>query len=154
MGDTQRNIQLASFIVKRFPKVKTILVIADGKGELSRKLANKGFIVRVIEAKPRWEGKPHKNVTYQKGWFSAETEIKEDIIIGMHPDEATGEILLAAKQQGKPFAVVPCCAVGRYSENMNQAGYKQWIKKLKEIFKCQEWDLHISGRSTVLFNSK
>ena len=133
--------------------MKSVLVVADGKGELSRKLANKGLMVRVIEAKPRWEGKPHKNVTYQKGWFTADTEITEDLIVGMHPDEATGEILLAADRQEKPFAVVPCCAVGRYSQNMARIGYPEWIQKLKSIFHCQAWDLHISGRSTVLFRT-
>ena len=153
MGDSNRNVQFAQFIIKQFPKANSILVVADGKGELARKLANKGKTVRIIENKPRWEGRLHKNVTYQKGFFTAGQEIKEDLIIGMHPDEATGEILLAAKEQNKNFAVVPCCAVGRFSEKMNKTDYIQWMKKLKSLFHCKSYDLHIQGRNTVLYQN-
>ena len=31
------------------------------------------------------------------------------VVVGMHPDEATGAIVELATQLGKPFAVVPCC---------------------------------------------
>ena len=151
MGDKKRNTEFADFIIKQFPKAKTVLVVADGKGELARKLANKGLQVRVIEAKARWEGKPHKNVNYQKGWFTADTIVEEDLIVGLHPDAATGEILLAAQTQKKPFAIVPCCTLGRYSEGLKKVSYGEWIKKLVSLFHCEQWDLHISGRSTVLF---
>ena len=39
--------------------------------------------------------------------------LKAAIIVGMHPDEATGAIVEAANQLGKPFAVVPCCVFAR-----------------------------------------
>lgn len=153
MGDTNRNIKFSQFIIKQFPKANSILVIADGKGELARKLANKGKIVRIIENKPRWEGRLHKNIIYQKGFFTADQEIKEDLIIGMHPDEATGEILLAAKKQNKHFAVVPCCAVGRFSDKMKKTDYLQWMEKLQTLFRCKSYDLHIQGRNTVLYQN-
>ena len=55
MGDSKRNVVFCDFIRRRFPKAKSVLVVADGKGELARKLANKGFKVRVVENKPRFE---------------------------------------------------------------------------------------------------
>ena len=32
-----------------------------------------------------------------------------DVIIGLHPDEATEPLVDAAIRYGKPFALVPCC---------------------------------------------
>lgn len=68
----------------------------------------------------------------------------------MHPDEATGEILLSAKQQNKSYAVVPCCVVGRYSEP--KMSYLEWVKKLKGLFNCQERALDIRGCNIVLYD--
>lgn len=150
MGDTNRNISFAAFIVKQFPNVKSVLVVADGEGELSKEIANYGLAVRVIEAKPRMK-KSHVNVKYTKGWFTSDTKIDEDLIVGMHPDEATGEILLGAKKQNKSYAVVPCCSVGRYAENIE---YTDWIKKLVGIFRCEQYHLNIKGRNIVLYDKK
>lgn len=151
MGDERRNVEFARFIVKQFPKAKSVLVVADGKGELARKLANKGLSVRVVENKPRFEGRKHTLISYKRGWFDSGWRIVEDIIVGMHPDEATGEILAAADAQGKPFAVVPCCAVGRFSQNVGHSKGEDWIKRLKGLFPCSEATLRISGRNTVLY---
>jgi hypothetical protein len=150
MGDERRNVEFAKFICKQFPKAKSVLVVADGKGELSRKLANKGMAVRAIENSPRFEERGHPNIKYTKGWFAAEMKIEEDLIVAMHPDEATGEVMLAATNQNKPFAVVPCCRLGRFSENVGS--YPEWIARLKGIFpKCKEFSLRINGRSIVLY---
>ena len=151
MGDERRNVEFARFIVKQFPKAKSVLVVADGKGELARKLANKGLSVRVVENKPRFEGRKHTLISYKKGWFNAGWQIEEDVVVAMHPDEATGEILAAANAQGKPFAVVPCCAVGKFSKNINRRRGGDWIKRLKGLFPCSEATLRISGRNTVLY---
>lgn len=151
MGDPRRNVEFASFITRQFPKARSILVVADGKGELARKLANKGFKVRVIEDKPRFEGRIHKNIAYTRGWFSADTRIHEDLVVGMHPDEATAEIIHAAHAQGKAWAVVPCCVVGKFARNLG-GNYQQWLSRLKKIDPlCEENMLRISGKNIVLF---
>ena len=31
------------------------------------------------------------------------------VVLGLHPDQATGDIVEYALEAGKPFAVVPCC---------------------------------------------
>jgi hypothetical protein len=64
MGDSKRGQLLAQFIIKQFPKAKTILVVASGKGQVARKLANKKRRVVVVEQCPRWEGKQHHRVCY------------------------------------------------------------------------------------------
>jgi hypothetical protein len=159
MGDNKRNEVFARFIVKHYPKVRSVLVVADGNGELSAKLGVKGLKVRMIEAKPR-NLKKHRNVQVQKGWFCESTKVTEDLVVGMHPDEATIEIVLCARKNGKPFAVVPCCAKvmpGRekYKKGINVGSRKRWINKLRDIAgasQCQESVLPIQGANTVLWS--
>ncbi len=40
-------------------------------------------------------------------------DFKPDLIVGLHPDEATGAIVEVAAAHGVPFAVVPCCTYAR-----------------------------------------
>lgn len=108
MNDPNRHSEFATWIRRRWKKAKTALVVADGKGELSRKLVNKGFVCRVIEAQPRLSGDNHPRLLYMEGWFNRNALVTEDIVVAMHPDEATAEVILAAKASGKPWAVVPC----------------------------------------------
>ena len=152
MGDPNRNQVFATFIKRNFHKAKSVLVVADGKGGLARSLANKGFEVKVIENKPRFEGRVHKKIEYQKGWFTPTSKIDADLVVAMHPDEATGPVVMAATKQNKPFAVVPCCCVGIGSEGMSRNHYNDWIKKLSKIAKgCRSTTLKISGKNVVLY---
>lgn len=152
MGDVNRNWTFCNWICKQFPKAKSVLVVADGKGELARKLANKGFQVRVIEASPRFSGRNHPNITYQKGFFTPNTPFDEDLIVGMHPDEATIPIVLAARKQAKPFAVVPCCITTEYSKGI-EGNYHAWIDRIKSFAPgCKEGLLKFSGRNLVLYD--
>ncbi len=152
MGDSRRHSLFAGFIKKQFPKVKIILCIADGKGILSRKLANKGFKVFVIENKPRFEGRKHPNITYKKGWFCEKLKIDADLIIGMHPDEATLSIVRWAHKNKKPFAVVPCCIKGDPMDIFGIGKFEQWICKIKSITnQCLEYQLKMQGKNTIVF---
>lgn len=150
MGDSNRHLEFARFIEKRFPKAERVLVVADGKGELGRKLANRGHSVHIVEAKPRFKGNLHPKITYEAGWFTEETPIEADLVVGMHPDEATSSIILAAKKQKKPWAVVPCCVVGPYSNGIGL--YTRWLNKLGKLAESfYSFNLKISGKNTVLY---
>lgn len=154
MGDSARHREFSGFVRRNFRQAKSVLVIADGKGKLARRLAERGFEVRVIEASPRFAGNPHPLVTYQRGWFTAETEVREDLIVGMHPDEATSEIILAAEYNQIPFAVVPCCIMGRHAKGVQ--GFDQWLKRLRSLTDrfVAHHQLKISGRNEVLYCQK
>lgn len=150
MGDSRRNVEFAKFIRRQFPKAESVLVVADGKGELANELAKKYKKVRVIEAKPR-QTKKRKRVRYHKGWFSYTDEVEEDIIVGMHPDEATADIIKAAKNNNKKFAVVPCCLKGLEAHGVN--GFNEWVKKLERIAgTCRMTRLPIYGKNVVIWN--
>lgn len=156
MGDERRGPVFALFIKKNF-KADNILVVADGKGQVSRSLANKGFDCTVIEAKPRFEGRDHKHIVYKRGVFDGDLYNSGakayDVIVGMHPDEATGEILRYAGRAKIPFAIVPCCIKGRDSAGINN--YTGWLKRLKSIVISTHYvfeaQLKMNGKNICLY---
>lgn len=155
MGDDRRGDIFARWIVKNFPKAKSILDVAGGKGQVARSLANKKRQVHVVDAYPRFAGRKHPLITYQAGWFDEDTHIptKIDLVVGMHPDEATGEIIRYAAKHRLPFAVVPCCTKGRDAANIGK--YEVWIKHLHHMARSSSYDvvvwmLHMNGRNLVI----
>ena len=152
MGDERRGETFARFIVRQWKRIETVLVVADGKGQVARKLANKGLHCRVVEASPRLAGNEHPRIVYQQGWFTETSEVKEDLVVGMHPDEATAEIILAAIRNDKPWAVVPCCVKGRHAKNVKN-NFTAWIDFLSRIGSpCRTANLPISGRNIILYS--
>lgn len=149
MGASNRNSIFAAFIIRNFGKCKSVLVVADGKGELAALLA-KRFKVRVIEAKPR-QKVMRKRVNYKKGWFTKDSAVTEDLIVGMHPDEATWPIIAAAKKNKKRWAVVPCCIKGGI-ETHGVKNYHGWINKLIAFGRpCKSTTLPMNGKNIVIW---
>ena len=58
-----------------------------------------------------------KAIQVARAWGRSREEITpgwEDlrscqVIVGLHPDQATGGVIELARELGRPFAVVPCC---------------------------------------------
>lgn len=153
MGDINRNWKFADFIFQHFPskKYKTVLVLADGKGELSAILSKKYHVV-TYEPKPRQAIK-RKKVKYIPKHFNSYIPVEQDFIVAMHPDEATGELIEASYKYHKPFAVVPCCIKGKFSHGIQ--GYHNWLNKLKKESrtKVNETMLPIGGKNIILFRN-
>jgi hypothetical protein len=151
MGDERRGQIFAQFIVKQFPKAQRVLDVAGGKGQVARKLANKKRDVVVIDNHPRFEGRAHPRIKYIKGWFTEDSEMPDcDVVVGMHPDEATAEIVLYAVKHRLPFAVVPCCRKGRHSENVNYPGWLARLRSLARGYDTYEAGLKMRGMNTVV----
>lgn len=65
---------------------------------------------------------------YQNGEIS---QIKErNIIIGMHPDQATEPIVDMALKYQKPFAVVPCCVFAHENPHRRLKSKPRYVKCL------------------------
>ena len=120
----------AKYVDRHFPTAHEVLLVADGNLVTARELYNR-YSLTVIDPDIRSK---HKTRRYSKiigKPFFAQMKINCDVIIGMHPDEATGEIIDYAIANKKPCAVVPCCMKGKYSETCK--GKQRWVKHLKNI---------------------
>ena len=83
------------------------------------------------------------------------------LIVGMHPDQATGAIVEAANELGKCFAVVPCCVFARlFPERRTSCGkpvvlYSDLISHiLASDENIRESKLAFEGRNIVLFRER
>jgi hypothetical protein len=105
MGDNHRFEIVSSYIIRNFKPCK-VADIAGGQGELSKCLTQAGFDCTVIDP---CHPHPQKNVRRIKGCFVENMAVDYDLLIGLHPDEATEPICKAAKLYRKPAVIVPCC---------------------------------------------
>ena len=96
--------------------------------------------------------------------LKGESEIRHilgnaSIVVGLHPDQATGDIVDFALETKKPFAVVPCCTFAKTFQNrVLKCGdrvetYQQLIQWIREK---DEGQIHLAtldapGRNTVLY---
>lgn len=88
----------------RFPSASYIADVAGGQGMLSRVLRKKyGFEAEVVD--PR--GWALKGVPSRADYYSASMADYYDLIVGLHPDEATREVVESAAV--RDVLVVPCC---------------------------------------------
>jgi hypothetical protein len=84
---------------------------------------------------------------------------KAAVIVGMHPDQATGAIVEAANELDKPFAVVPCCVFSRmFPDRLTPEGrpvalYEELLSFLSVSpnGSVQRATLPFEGRKVVLF---
>ena len=68
---------------------------------------------------------------YQNGEIS---QIKEkNIIIGMHPDQATEPIVDMALKYQMPFAVVPCCVFAHENPHRRLKSEPRYVKCLSAV---------------------
>merc|ERR1712154_650703 len=78
-------------------------------------------------------------------------------ILGLHPDQATEEIVDCALRLHKPFAVVPCCVFPKLFPDRQLAGqgvisYGVFLKYLKaKSPQIQMARLPFEGRNKVLY---
>ena len=168
----------AGFIAGEFPEEirGLVLDVAGGRGDLAFELGVKRG-VKVFTVDPRgkklrkWQKKmldkktsndsddyddDRRLMTLFDGEIFENPEIRDArLIAGMHPDEATEEIVDQALKRNISFAVVPCCVFARkfaHSRPDDVRTYEQFIEYLKaKTDGIQECDLGFRGRDKVLY---
>mmetsp|Transcript_35048 Transcript_35048/g.88544 ORF Transcript_35048/g.88544 Transcript_35048/m.88544 type:complete len:171 (-) Transcript_35048:209-721(-) len=79
------------------------------------------------------------------------------VVVGMHPDEATEDLVDEALKMQKPFAVVPCCVFykthpGREVDGQQVRSWEQFCDYLqRKDPRIQRAALPFSGRNVVLY---
>ena len=154
MGDRRRFDLFAQLIERRWPeRGLRIADVAGGQGGLRAALHQRGY--RQVVTFDKRKGRAHRP-GYRYGWFDADARGEFDLLVGMHPDEATDVIIVTAWRRGLPFAVVPCCALPTLIPYRGaQAGLQPWFRHLarearKLGFEVEESSLPMSGANLVL----
>jgi len=104
-GDPKRFEGVAAFIYERYgSSVRYIADVAGGQGLLCRILRKKyNYDCEVVD--PR--GWTLKGIPSREEEFDASMADYYDLIVGLHPDEATRAVAVAA--QVRPAILIPCC---------------------------------------------
>lgn len=158
MGDARRFDVFANFIHSNFPNCKKIADIAGGKGYLQVALRNRGYDVITFDKRKGRKNRPGK-FEFQYRYFDSSVKEDFDLMVGMHPDEATDVIIVEAAKRNIPFAIVPCCVMPNAIPYWGQRSYKQWIEHLKKSaqklgYQVYEKQLKMNGCNLVLYGRK
>jgi len=155
MGDSKRFTLFAQYIFKNFPiqKYTRIADIAGGKGYLQKELCKLGYIVTTYDKRHHHIKDSFLKFKYK--YFDKNIKEEYDLLIGLHPDEATDVIITEAYNRKIPFVIVPCCTLPTITKYKGSSNYNSWILQLKTYAKklgfiVEEYQLKISGKNIVL----
>jgi hypothetical protein len=123
MGDPHRFEVFARFARRTFPAATAVADVAGGHGELAFWLGELGLRPVVVDPRPttfpRWIHRTLRKRAQRTGRrvgierVVARVEDTDlcpfDLVVALHPEEATEPAVRAAVAQGVDFAVVPCC---------------------------------------------
>lgn len=152
MGDRRRFDAFADLIARNISSDVPIADVAGGGGGLRAALHQRGF--HNVDS---WD-KRHRNARGRKGYiyglFDWRNAPRYEAFVGMHSDEATDHIVMAALKHRRPFIICPCCVKpsgAKFTGNQ----YPQWVEHLASIgragrFSVTETCLPIKGRNIVL----
>lgn len=151
MGDHQRGKVLAEYLHRNFPSQRSVLSVADGNHILAKHLNYPR--IQVIDPYVR-STKPSRVYKTHKQLFLSTDLYKCDLVIGLHPDEATGEIVDYSIKNRVPCVIVPCCVKGKYANGSLYTG-KSWCNYLVNLLRQRGFDVDIdilpmSGANMVI----
>ena len=157
MGDSQRFKVFSKEINQKFPttKYKTIADIAGGKGYLNKELTKKGYRVTTFDKR----NNNTTGVTFKKQFFNEKSPGKYDLLVGMHPDQATDVIITEAAKRNVPFAIVPCCLMPCTTHYNGNNSYESWVHHLDMYarrlgFITFKKKIGIEGKNMMLYGIK
>lgn len=153
MGDSRRFDLFSKIISNNFPNkyYKNVADIAGGKGYLNKALKDKGYYVTTYDVRK----KINQNINYKRTLFTEKVKTKYDLLVAMHPDEATDVTISMAAKLSIPFVICPCCVKPTVTVMFEKHTYKNWIKHLKKFaeqngFHVTETHLPMNGKNIVL----
>lgn len=143
MADVRRFDLFAKLVTERFAAPR-IWDIAGGQGRLNAALTALGREVTTFDN--RWKRLP--NLRYEERFLTMDEPCRCDLLVGMHPDDATRIAIEYAALHRIPVAVVPCCSD-------NTMSYKPWVRYLAELaeeggLRVELIDLPMTGRNRVV----
>lgn len=154
MGDVNRFRLFADLIGEQFPLCRQgpIADVASGHGGLQAALRAQGFTNITSWDKRRRNAGPRR--CYHYGYFDYRSAPRGyDLVVAMHPDQATDHVISYAVKHRIPFAVCPCCRLPS-AHPFDGDSQEAWLTHLTAIAQLthdvERLDLSMSGRSVVL----
>lgn len=104
-GASERFEAVATFVMEEFGcDVRYVADVAGGQGQLARELRKRGgYEVEVVDPRPH----RLRGVAGVSSLFTPDRATYYDLVIGLHPDEATRAVVESAAV--RPIVIVPCC---------------------------------------------
>jgi hypothetical protein len=164
--DRRRFRAFADFIHNTFPGHPRIADVAGGRGDLSYHLHELGLDSTIVDNRPArpspWIHRALRKKSRAQGKLTqlarlvAKVEDIDlhdyDLIVGLHPDEATEHIVLSAVKHGRAFAVVPCCVFPLDGVKRSRQDWQDYLASLAPGTKTAT--LPINGANVVLYRFK
>ena len=135
-GDDSRFDEVAKFVYDNFGNTIThIADVAGGQGLLTKVLNKKyNYESEVIDPrKHQIKGVPGRQILYSNDMADF-----YDLIIGLHPDEATIEVVKSACK--RPVLVIPCC---NHWDKTKKLGSKELISDICVYLQGEDVDYDI-----------
>lgn len=152
MGDARRFDLFAKMVATQFPCYleRNIADVAGGKGYLQAALRQIGF--RHVKSWDKRRGKAHRQAFYRYGHFHWKLAPDYDLVVAMHPDEATDHVVMYSASRHIPAIICPCCIKPDASTFWNGT-YREWCQHLDKLasgMRTQWLTLPMQGRNDVL----
>lgn len=124
-GAPERFEVVADYIYEKFGKSVTYIAdVAGGQGMLA-KFLNKKYNYKAEVVDPR--GWTLKGVSSRAEEYSSKMADYYDLIVGLHPDEATREVVESATI--RPVLIIPCCNFWDRSQKLGRDALIEEISK-------------------------
>ena len=163
VNDKRRFPVFANFIQKTYPHACTVADVGGGHGNLSYYLYELGYTSTIIDSRvTRLPGRLQRVMKKKSRKQGRVVEIPRivgdvqdvdlqpfDIVVGLHPDEATEHMVRAAINLGKDFAIVPCCVFPIDGVKRSQQCWFEYLASLSADIDTAE--LPIEGANLVLY---
>lgn len=153
MGDSKRFHIFSNFISDLdFPKNSKIADVAGGKGYMRLAMNEKGF--KNVET---WDLRSNRIKGKQRfQLFNYQNAPEYDIVMGMHPDEATDHLILYAGIRRKIAIICPCCVKPNATAYWGQNSYNSWLEHLYKLgerynLEITQKKMPFNGRNDFLF---
>lgn len=154
MGDPRRFDLFSRVISGEFSdRTLRIADVAGGKGYLQIALRERGFSrVTTFDKRHKRAG---RSLDYTYRFFGESVREDFHLIVGMHPDEATDEIIAAAHRRKVPFAICPCCVRPSAYAYWGDTNSSDWRRHLSEKaaslgFEVSRYRLRMDGANHVI----
>lgn len=166
VNDKRRFRAFADFIHKTYPHVHTVADVAGGHGNVSYYLHELGYDATVIYDRdthlPRRMHRALRKQSVKQGRLIEIPRVVSkvqhvdlrpfDLIVGLHPDEATEHAVRAAIKHDKDFAIVPCCVFPIDGVKRSREDWREYLISLSSDISTAR--LPIEGANIVVYRCR